>query len=121
MSPETWAGWAGIASAVAASIAGSWRVGGVVAERMRARSGGNGPGAITATLTRIEREVSDRDGSVRSAKHDLAQHLQAMVGHLGLMRASQERAEAHLAKVLETLVEIRIEAAERGNCCEHCK
>ena len=85
----------------------------------RARRNGHGNGS-TEMLKKILHEVTDREGSVRSHGHQMAKGLQIMIGKLELMHLSNARAEGYLGKIAETLTDMRLEAAERSNCCEHC-
>lgn len=82
----------------------------------RARRNGHSNGELKQILF----EVSDRNGSVRSHGHQAANALQILVGRMELMQGSSQRAEEYLKKIADTLVELRLEAAERGNCCAHC-
>jgi hypothetical protein len=120
VSPETWEG-IGTAVAGALVLLGGQRGFALVQRRRNGNGNGNGhDGHVLTLLREIKHEVTDRDGSVRSHGHDIRDALQVGIGRLELLQAHDARVEKHLEKIAEVLTAIRIEAAERGNCCAHC-
>lgn len=99
--------------------AGTAVLGMVAREKRKASKNGNGNG-YQAILAEIKHEVADRDGSVRAHGHDANNALQKVILRMERTGHHEEQTERLLEGIAQTLTQIRVDAAQRGNCCEHC-
>ena len=122
MSPETWTGLAAVAAATAGALGEKWRTG------RKARNGNgdgrrNGDSAILKLyddkrLAKLEHELLDADGYVRSRFHSQANDLQQVFTRVDLqgqaidtLRETVDRVEGKVDGIGNQIADLRVELA----------
>ena len=86
--------------------------------RLRARRNGNGNGQTEKRLTRLEHEVLDAEGGVRSRYHALANALQPLMGkadvnaqRINALERIAEKLDETLSRISEQIADLRAAVA----------